>query len=50
MHKTYGRVADIADYEHTSLAPYVDMFEKHVAAVLRDARMSKKVKEESMDF
>lgn len=38
------------DYEHTSLAPYVDMFEKYVAAVLRDARMSKKVKEESMDF
>jgi DNA primase small subunit len=30
------------DYEHTSLRPYVEMFEKHVAAVLRDARLVKK--------
>jgi hypothetical protein len=30
------------DYEHTSLKPYVEMFEKHVAAVLRDSRMVKK--------
>ncbi|KAK1923549.1 hypothetical protein DB88DRAFT_491596 [Papiliotrema laurentii] len=41
----------VEDYEHTSLKPYVEMFEKHVAAVLRDARGAKKaVKEESMDF
>lgn len=32
------------DYEHTSLKPYVEMFEKHVAAVLRDSRMVKKGK------
>jgi DNA primase small subunit len=32
----------MADYEHTSLKPYVEMFEKHVAAVLRDARLVKK--------
>lgn len=32
----------ITDYEHTSLKPYVEMFEKHVAAVLRDARGAKK--------
>jgi len=41
------------DYEHTSLKPYVDMFEKHVAAVLRDSRGVKRaMKEEnmSMDF
>jgi len=34
----------ISDYEHTSLKPYVEMFEKHVAAVLRDSRMVKKGK------
>jgi len=34
----------MADYEHTSLKPYVEMFEKHVAAVLRDSRMVKKGK------
>jgi hypothetical protein len=31
-----------AEYERTSLKPYVEMFEKHVAAVLRDARGAKK--------
>lgn len=35
-------VADEVDYEYTSLKPYVEMFEKHVAAVLRDARLVKK--------
>ena len=52
-----------AEYERTSLKPYVEMFEKHVAAVLRDARGAKRgerldtrsgltiaFKEESMDF
>jgi hypothetical protein len=34
----------MTDYEHTSLKPYVEMFEKHVAAVLRDSRMVKKGK------
>jgi len=34
----------MADYENTSLKPYVEMFEKHVAAVLRDSRMVKKGK------
>ena len=34
----------MSDYEHTSLKPYVEMFEKHVAAVLRDSRMVKKGK------
>ena len=34
----------MVDYEHTSLKPYVEMFEKHVAAVLRDSRMVKKGK------
>jgi hypothetical protein len=32
----------MVDYEHTSLKPYVEMFEKHVAAVLRDSRLAKK--------
>ena len=32
----------LADYEHTSLKPYVDMFEKHVAAILRDSRGAKR--------
>lgn len=42
---------DDADYEHTSLKPYVEMFEKHVAAILRDTRGAKKaMKEETMDF
>ena len=56
----------IQDYEHTSLEPYVKIFEKHVAAILRDGRGAKRgeshvselgfadpviaVKEESMDF
>jgi hypothetical protein len=34
--------ADEVDYEYTSLKPYVELFEKHVAAVLRDARLIKK--------
>lgn len=33
-----------ADYEYTSLKPYVEMFEKHVAAILRDTRGSRKGK------
>lgn len=32
----------LADYEHTSLGPYVEMFEKHVAKVLHSAREVKK--------
>lgn len=32
------------DYEHTSLGPYVEMFEKHVAAILRDSRNAKRGK------
>ncbi|RSH93350.1 hypothetical protein EHS25_007706 [Saitozyma podzolica] len=48
--ETKGRKME--DYEHTALKPYVDMFVKHVAAVLRDARMSRKsvIKEENTDF
>ncbi|OXB37025.1 DNA primase small subunit [Cryptococcus neoformans] len=39
------------DYEHTSLGPYVEMFEKHVAAILRDSRNAKRAaKTESLDF
>ncbi|KAK6908533.1 hypothetical protein I203_102535 [Kwoniella mangroviensis CBS 8507] len=39
------------EYEQTSLKPYVEMFEKHVAAVLRDSRGAKRAaKQESMDF
>lgn len=32
----------LVDYEYTSLKPYVAMFEKHVAAILRDTRGSRK--------
>lgn len=32
----------LLDYEYTSLKPYVDMFEKHVNAVVRDSRGLKK--------
>ncbi|ORX37791.1 hypothetical protein BD324DRAFT_623331 [Kockovaella imperatae] len=46
-----GEARKADDYEHTSLKPYVDMFEKHVAAILRDSRGAKRAaKEESMDF
>ncbi|ORY34842.1 hypothetical protein BCR39DRAFT_515096 [Naematelia encephala] len=39
------------DYEQTSLKPYVEMFEEHVAAILKDGRGVKRaLKEESMDF
>ncbi|KAI9638996.1 uncharacterized protein MKK02DRAFT_42026 [Dioszegia hungarica] len=39
------------DYEMTSLKPYVEMFQKHVDAVLRDTKGSRKAaKEESMEF
>jgi len=41
---TIGGTRLMIDYEHTSLKPYVEMFEKHVAAVLRDSRMVKKGK------
>lgn len=39
---TRGSPSDGKDYEHTSLKPYVEMFEKHVSAVLRDARGAKR--------
>lgn len=32
------------DWENTSLKPYVEMFERHVAAVLKDARRNKRGK------
>lgn len=41
------------DYERTSLKPYVDLFEKHVTAVMRDNREAKKVVQDSkvsLDF
>ncbi|ODN78478.1 hypothetical protein L202_04112 [Cryptococcus amylolentus CBS 6039] len=39
------------DYEHTSLAPYVGMFEKHISAIMRDNRNAKKaVKKNNLDF
>jgi hypothetical protein len=41
------------DYERTSLKPYIDLFEKHVSAVMRDNREAKKVVQDSkvsLDF
>ncbi|WVQ79375.1 hypothetical protein IAT38_001472 [Cryptococcus sp. DSM 104549] len=41
------------DYEHTSLRPYVEMFEKHTAAIVRDNRKARNaVKQErgNLDF
>ncbi|TYJ57885.1 hypothetical protein B9479_001495 [Cryptococcus floricola] len=39
------------DYEHTSLAPYVEMFEKHISAIMRDNRNAKKaVRKNNLDF
>jgi DNA primase small subunit len=32
-----------ADYSRTSLKPYIDLFERHVTAVMRDNREAKKV-------
>lgn len=29
------------DYERTSLKPYVDLFDKHIAAILKDERAVK---------
>ncbi|WWC73759.1 uncharacterized protein I206_107731 [Kwoniella pini CBS 10737] len=41
----------VEEYEQTSLKSYVEMFEKHVAAVLRDSRSTKRAtKQEGMDF
>ncbi|KAJ9124275.1 hypothetical protein QFC22_001075 [Naganishia vaughanmartiniae] len=39
------------DYNRTSLRPYVELFEKHIAAVMRDAREAKRAaNSHSMDF
>lgn len=41
------------DYERTSLKPYIDLFERHVTAVMRDNREAKKVVQDSkvsLDF
>lgn len=40
-----------ADYENTSLKPYVAMLEKHARAIIADRRAGKpEVKKESMEF
>lgn len=38
----------IADWEKTSLKPYVDFFRQHIAAVLRDERGVKREREEDV--
>ncbi|KAJ9106179.1 hypothetical protein QFC21_001322 [Naganishia friedmannii] len=39
------------DYNRTSLRPYIELFEKHIAAVMRDAREAKRAaNSHSMDF
>ena len=39
------------DYKRTSLRPYVELFEKHIAAVMREAREHKRAgNTHSMDF
>jgi hypothetical protein len=37
-----GQELTASDYEMTSLKPYVEMFQKHVDAVLRDTKGSRK--------
>ncbi|KAG8720422.1 hypothetical protein FRC08_000295 [Ceratobasidium sp. 394] len=38
-----------SDWEHTSLKPYVDMLERHVAAIMNDSRERKRAAK-SLDF
>lgn len=39
------------DYNRTSLKPYIELFEKHIAAVMREAREHKRAANtHSMDF
>jgi DNA primase small subunit len=43
----------IKDYQRTSLRPYVELFEKHINAVMRDNREAKKIdhnEKVTMDF